>query len=147
LRNLARGRYHSDMENIEQLRHYLRDNGYSPFLTSNEVDRIAVLDWLIERTVTGWRVGFFERGQLTETVIDTDNERDAVQCFLRTVSAEIYHLKTFKDLDGVSTLEAALQVAEVPYQRSDVPHENLLRVFVSGPNLRQAQDVVARMVV
>jgi hypothetical protein len=133
------------MENIEQLRQYLRGSGYSPFLTNDEANRVAVLDWVIERSATGWLVGFFERGQLTQTVIDTADEGDAVQSFLRTVSAEIYHLKTFKDDDKVSALEAALQAAKVPYQRNDVPYEKLLRVFVSGPNLRRAQDVVAGM--
>jgi hypothetical protein len=133
------------MENIEQLRQYLRGNGYSPFLTNEEANRVAVLDWVIERSATGWRVGFFERGQLTQTVIDTADEGDAVQSFLRTVSAEIYHLKTFKDDDKVSALEAALQAAKVPYQRNDVPYEKVLRVFVSGPDLRRAQDVVAGM--
>jgi hypothetical protein len=87
----------------------------------------------------------FERGQLTQTVIDTADEGDAAQSFLRTVSAEIYHLKTFKDDDKVSALEAALQAAKVPYQRDDVPYEKLLRVFVSGPDLRRAQDVVVGM--
>jgi hypothetical protein len=131
------------MENIQQLRQCLRGNGYSPFITSDEANRVAVLDWIIERTAKGWRVGFFERGQLTKTVIDTDNERDAVQSFFRTISAEIYHLKTFKDADEVRALEGALQAAKVPYQRNDVPYEKLLRVFVPGPDLRRAQDVVA----
>jgi hypothetical protein len=44
------------MENIEQLRQYLRGNGYSPFLTNDEANRVAVLDWVIERSATGWRV-------------------------------------------------------------------------------------------
>lgn len=135
--------YQQDMENVEQLRLYLRDNGYSPFITSDEANRVAVLDWIIERTAKGWRVGFSERGQLTKIVIDTENESDAAQTFLRTVSAEIYHLKSFKDADKVSALEAALQDANVPYRRNDVPYDKQLRVFVSGPDLRRAQDVVA----
>lgn len=102
-----------------------------------------MLDWVIEHSATGWRVGFFERGQLTRIVIDTADEGDAVQSFLRTVSTEIYHLKTFKDDDKVSVLEAVLQAAKVPYQRNGVPYEKLLRIFVSGLALRRAQDVGA----
>lgn len=134
------------MENIEHLRQHLRANGYLPFLTCDESNRLAVEDWVIERISMGWRVGYFERGQLTKTVIDTNNERDAVQNFLQTVSTEIYHLKTFKNADSARALEVALETAGVPYQRNDVPYENLLRVFVSGPFLRRAQDVATAMV-
>ncbi len=133
------------MENIEQLRQHLKGNGYSPFLTSDEVKCVAVLDWRIERTATGWRVGFFERGQLAKTVIETVKEDEAVQTFLKTVSAEIYHLKTLRYADEMNKLETALQVARVPYRRNDVPYEKLLRVFVLGPDLRRAQDVLAGM--
>lgn len=131
------------METLDQLRQYLRDNGYSPFITSDEPHCVAVLDWRLDRIASQWRIGYFERGQLTKALIETADESEAVHRFLQTVSAEIYHLKTFKDADEVGKLETALQKAGVAYQRNDVPYEKLLRVFVLGPDLRKAQNVVA----
>src|SRR5688572_15363269 len=125
------------METMDELRQHLRDNGYAKFMTRDESNCVAVDEWQLDRTSTGWRVGFFERGQLTTALLETTEETAAVQLFLRTVSNEIYHVKTFKNAGDVGCLEAVLQEANLPYCRNDVPHEGQLRVFVSGPNLRQ----------
>mgnify|MGYP007095395099 FL=1 len=89
-------------------------------------------------------MGFFERGRFTTIVLETADETAAVRHFLQTVSKESYHVKSFKDADGVGELEAALNKANVPFRRNDIPYEGLMRIFVLGPYLRQAQAIAAK---
>lgn len=133
------------VQTVAQLAEFLKDHGYAQFVRSDAASWVEVLDWRIERTNAGWRVGYFERGQPTETLVDSDNEGAAVQNFLKTVSSEIYHLQTFNDAGGISRLETALRAADLPYQRNDVPFENLLRIFVAGRHLRRAQQIAAAL--
>jgi hypothetical protein len=90
-------------------------------------------------------MGFFERGRFTTIVLETTDEAAAVRHFLQTVSKESYHLESFADAGSVGKLEAALQHANVPYRRNDIPHEGLMRVFLFGHDLRQAQDIASKM--
>jgi hypothetical protein len=131
------------METIDQLRRHLKDNGYSQFIMIDEPDRVAVYDLRLEKSGGGWRVFETERGQEVATYADTLEESDATRIFFEMVSERIYLLKTCKDDASVEKIEAALRLADVPFKRNDVPYEGKLRVFVTGSNLRKAQNVVA----
>ncbi|WP_311269210.1 hypothetical protein [Sphingobium sp. WCS2017Hpa-17] len=131
------------METIDQLRHYLKNAGYSQFLTCDEVTRVAVYDLRLEKSGSGWRVFEVERGQEIATYAKTSDEGEASRAFLQIVSMRIYHLKTFTDTESVAKFEAMLEAADVPFQRNDVPYEGKLRVFISGSNLLKAQQVAA----
>ncbi|WP_454882402.1 hypothetical protein [Sphingomonas oryzagri] len=129
------------METIDQLRRHLKDNGYSQFIMIDEPDRVAVYDLRLEKYGGGWRVFETERGQEVATYAETLEESEAVRIFFEMVSERIYLLKSYKDAANLEKIEAALRLADVPFKRNDVPYEGKLRVFVTGSNLRKAQNV------
>ncbi len=72
---------------IKQLAEFLEDHGCSSCVLSDAGRWLEVRDWRIEHTVAGWRVGYLERGKLTEPLVHSDNEHAAVQRFLQTVAS------------------------------------------------------------
>jgi hypothetical protein len=131
------------METIDQLRHYLKNAGYSKFLTYDEPTRIAVYDLILEKSGSDWRVFETERGQEVAAYAKTSDEGEASRAFLRIASTRIYHLKTCNDAKSIARFEAMLEAADIPFQRNDVPYEGKLRVFVTGSALLKAQRVAA----
>jgi hypothetical protein len=131
------------MESIDQLRHYLKNSGYSQFLTCDDPARVAVYDLCLEKSGGDWRVLETERGQVVATYVRTSDEGEAIGAFVQIVSTQIYHLKTYEDAESILKFEAMLRAADFPFQRNDVPHEGKLRVFVTGASLLKAQRVAA----
>jgi hypothetical protein len=131
------------MENIDQLRHYLKNAGYSQFLTCDEPTRVAIYDLRLEKSGSDWRVFETERGREVVAYAKSSDEGEASRAFLQIASAQIYHLKTCNDAESIAKFEAVLETADIPFQRNDVPYEGKLRVFVTGSNLLKAQQVAA----
>lgn len=131
------------IETIDQLRHHLKNAGYSQFLTCDEADRVAVYDLRLEKSGRDWRVFETERGQEIATYAKTSDEGEASRAFLQIVSTRTYPLKTCNDTEIIAKFEAILEAAGIPFQRNDVPYEGKLRVFVTGSNLLKAQQVAA----
>jgi len=131
------------METIDQLRHYLRNAGYSQFLTCDEATRVAVYDLRLKKSGSDWRVFETEQGQEISAYAKTSDEGEASRAFLQIVSTRIYHFKTCNDTESIAKFETMLEAADIPFQRNDVPYEGKLRVFVTGTNLLKAQQVAA----
>ena len=131
------------METIDQLRHYLRNNGYSQFLTCDKPTCVGVYDLRLEKSGSDRRVFETERGQEVATYAKTLDQGEASRAFLQIASTRIYHLKTFKDAERIAKFEAVLEAADIPFERNDVPYAGELRVFVTGSNLLKAQHAAA----
>lgn len=130
------------METIDQVKNYLKNSGYSKFISYESIYGVAVYDLTLSALPTGWHVYVTERGDAVATHLVTQDANAAIRLFLQMASARTYLLKTYTNAEDVVRLEALLTASKIPFQRNDVPNVGRLCISVTGSDLLRAQCVV-----
>jgi hypothetical protein len=131
---------------IDELYTHLLEEGFGDVLR-RYADGISLADFDIQREGQAFRVGQTERGRFCAVDLDTEDEAEACDCYLKGAMRFAWHLAHSSDESFIERQQAILTSAGIWVERNDLPAslklpDSRYRIFVSGADRKRARQLL-----
>jgi hypothetical protein len=135
------------MSTVEELRDWMNHSGFGHLAIMGTGKNIFLLDIDLAYDGSLFRVGCSERGQLTETWLQTEDEDEACAIYKDRILGIEWFCASFSENKKAEDAEELLSANGIPARRNDVPpdyHGNgqSFRLFCSGSHLLKARTLL-----